>query len=88
MEYDIWNLESGVWNLEFGIWNLEFRNWNPEFGIWDFELIRGHVWLLSFYFQEWTNEFLTWNSSNYGDVERIHFAPDEIWVPDIALFNK
>ena len=40
------------------------------------------------YLQEWKNEFLTWNSSDYGDVNRVHFAPDEIWVPDIALFNK
>ncbi|XP_022803048.1 neuronal acetylcholine receptor subunit alpha-7-like [Stylophora pistillata] len=38
--------------------------------------------------QEWKNEFLTWNSSDYGDVDRVHFAPDEIWVPDIALFNN
>ncbi|KAL9967041.1 hypothetical protein ACROYT_G025198 [Oculina patagonica] len=38
--------------------------------------------------QEWVNEFLTWNASDYGDVDRIHFAPDEIWVPDIALFNN
>ncbi|KAL9951243.1 hypothetical protein ACROYT_G043869 [Oculina patagonica] len=38
--------------------------------------------------QEWRNDFLMWNASEYGDVERIHFAPDEIWVPDIALFNN
>ena len=41
-----------------------------------------------FYSQDWTNEFLTWNASDYGDVERVHFAPEEIWVPDIALLNK
>ncbi|KAJ7372920.1 hypothetical protein OS493_015375 [Desmophyllum pertusum] len=38
--------------------------------------------------QEWKNEFLTWNASEYGYVQRIHFAPHEIWVPDIALFNN
>lgn len=38
--------------------------------------------------QKWDNEFLTWNSSDYGDVDRVHFAPSEIWVPDIALFNN
>ncbi|XP_078376550.1 neuronal acetylcholine receptor subunit alpha-3-like isoform X2 [Oculina patagonica] len=37
---------------------------------------------------EWQNEFLTWNASDYGDLERVHFAPEEIWVPDIALFNN
>lgn len=38
--------------------------------------------------QDWKNEFLTWNISDYGDVDRVHFGPDEIWVPDIALFNN
>ena len=47
-----------------------------------------NVLVLSLYFQAWTNEFLTWDPSEYGDVEGIYFTPDEIWVPDIALFNK
>lgn len=38
--------------------------------------------------QRWDNEFLTWNISDYGDVDRVHFEPREIWVPDIALFNN
>ena len=38
--------------------------------------------------QSWRNEFLTWNSSKYGDLQRVHFSPEEIWVPDTALFNK
>ena len=38
--------------------------------------------------QAWDNEFLTWNINDYGGLDRIHFAPDEIWVPDIALCNK
>ena len=46
------------------------------------------MFYFSRYLQEWRNEFLTWNASEYGDLERVHFAPDEIWVPDIALFNK
>ena len=62
---------------------MEFRNW-----VWEFELIRVNLWLLSFHLQDWDNEFLTWDASKYGDVDRVHFAPDEIWVPDIALYNK
>lgn len=38
--------------------------------------------------QEWKNEFLTWNASDYGGVDRVHFSPLEIWAPDIALFNN
>ena len=38
--------------------------------------------------QQWKNDFLTWNASDYDNIQYIHFSPDEIWVPDIALFNK
>lgn len=38
--------------------------------------------------QNWNNEFLTWNASQYDDVDRVHFDPSEIWVPDLALFNN
>lgn len=38
--------------------------------------------------QQWNNEFLQWNASEYGDTTRVHFAPKEIWVPDIALYNN
>ena len=44
--------------------------------------------IFPFHLQQWKNEFLSWEASKYGDVSRIHFAPNEIWVPDIALFNK
>lgn len=44
--------------------------------------------IFPFYLQQWPNEFLSWDASKYGDISRIHFAPNEIWVPDIALFNK
>ncbi|XP_015749403.1 PREDICTED: neuronal acetylcholine receptor subunit beta-3-like, partial [Acropora digitifera] len=38
--------------------------------------------------QRWKNEFLMWNASKYGDTDSVNFAPEEIWVPDIALYNK
>lgn len=38
--------------------------------------------------QTWTNEFLTWNKNNFGGFDRVQFLPDEIWVPDISLFNN
>ncbi|XP_068676875.1 neuronal acetylcholine receptor subunit alpha-7-like [Montipora foliosa] len=38
--------------------------------------------------QQWNNEFLQWNASEYGDTARVHFSPKEIWVPDIALYNN
>lgn len=38
--------------------------------------------------QTWRNEFLVWKSNDFGGVSRVQFVPDEIWVPDISLFNK
>ncbi|XP_015749407.1 PREDICTED: neuronal acetylcholine receptor subunit alpha-7-like [Acropora digitifera] len=34
------------------------------------------------------NEFLQWNTSDYEGIDRVHFSPTEIWVPDIALYNN
>ncbi|KAL9951289.1 hypothetical protein ACROYT_G043927 [Oculina patagonica] len=48
------------------------------------QLIVLDTWVI----QDWKNAFLTWNASEYGGVERVHFSPREIWVPDIALFNN
>ena len=40
------------------------------------------------FFQTWTNEFLQWNASEFGNENTIHFWPDEVWTPDISLLNK
>lgn len=44
--------------------------------------------LFNFFSQQWKNEFLMWNARKYGDTDSVNFAPEEIWVPDIALYNK
>ncbi|XP_073230148.1 neuronal acetylcholine receptor subunit alpha-7-like [Porites lutea] len=38
--------------------------------------------------QTWTNEFLQWNASEFGNENTIHFWPDEVWTPDISLLNN
>ncbi|KAL9951290.1 hypothetical protein ACROYT_G043928 [Oculina patagonica] len=38
--------------------------------------------------QHWKNEFLVWEPNDFGGVSRVQFVPDEIWVPDISLFNN
>lgn len=58
-----------------------FQNWGFIYSI----KANGFVVLV---LQHWTNEFLQWDSSDYGGVDRVHFSPNEIWVPDIALYNK
>nr|XP_006815210.1 PREDICTED: neuronal acetylcholine receptor subunit alpha-9-like [Saccoglossus kowalevskii] len=35
----------------------------------------------------WKDEYLTWDSSLYGNVERIVLPSSEIWIPDIKQYN-
>ena len=35
----------------------------------------------------WTDEHLSWNKSVYN-VSQLHFSEDELWRPDIMLYNK
>jgi len=36
----------------------------------------------------WKDEFLSWNSSEYEGLKTIHFGLNDIWRPDIELYNS
>lgn len=36
----------------------------------------------------WTDEYLAWNQSDYEGLDQIHFGSEEIWKPDILLYNS
>jgi len=36
----------------------------------------------------WTDEFLRWEPSEYENLTQIHFGAEEIWRPDIQLYNN
>eukprot|EP00095_Tigriopus_kingsejongensis_P007928 maker-scaffold169_size292178-snap-gene-0.11 protein:Tk07928 transcript:maker-scaffold169_size292178-snap-gene-0.11-mRNA-1 annotation:"neuronal acetylcholine receptor subunit alpha-2 precursor" len=36
----------------------------------------------------WRDEFLVWNPSEHGNLTQLHFAVEEIWKPDIFLYNS
>ncbi|XP_061172436.1 neuronal acetylcholine receptor subunit alpha-6-like [Saccostrea echinata] len=36
----------------------------------------------------WKDEFLTWNSSPYEDLESLVVDPSSIWTPDINIFGR
>ncbi|XP_023236992.1 acetylcholine receptor subunit alpha-like 1 [Centruroides sculpturatus] len=38
--------------------------------------------------QVWQDYKLRWNPSEYGGVEMIHVPAEDIWLPDIVLFNN
>ena len=40
------------------------------------------------FLQSWIDPKLSWHPSNYDGVEMIHVPAEQIWQPDIVLFNK
>jgi len=36
----------------------------------------------------WTDQYLTWNPKLYAGVDQIHLGGEEIWKPDIHLYNN
>ena len=38
--------------------------------------------------QEWESEFVSWNPSDYGQLENIYVDPDLVWHPNIEVENR
>ena len=38
--------------------------------------------------QEWHDYKLKWIPAEYGGVDRLYVPSEEIWLPDIVLYNK
>ena len=38
--------------------------------------------------QEWTDEVLQWDPEDYGGHNVLVLPAEEIWVPDLYIFNK
>ncbi|XP_045570145.1 LOW QUALITY PROTEIN: neuronal acetylcholine receptor subunit alpha-7 [Salmo salar] len=36
----------------------------------------------------WTDTYLSWNPENYPGVQNLRFPSNQIWVPDILLYNS
>ncbi|XP_047740815.1 neuronal acetylcholine receptor subunit alpha-4 isoform X2 [Hyalella azteca] len=37
---------------------------------------------------EWADPRLTWDVAQFPDVDRIAFRPDDVWRPDLKLYNR
>ena len=37
---------------------------------------------------EWYDQYLSWNASEYGDLDLYFFPQDDVWKPDVALRNS
>jgi len=38
--------------------------------------------------QEWSDYKLKWDPSEYGGIEDINLPAEQIWLPDIVLYNR
>ena len=38
--------------------------------------------------QEWTDYKLKWDPDEYGGITKLHVPADDIWLPDLVLYNK
>ncbi|XP_053630078.1 neuronal acetylcholine receptor subunit alpha-7 isoform X1 [Cherax quadricarinatus] len=36
----------------------------------------------------WVDEYLTWEPKNYLNIDRLHFNDEDIWMPDITVYNS
>ncbi|XP_053574297.1 acetylcholine receptor subunit epsilon [Bombina bombina] len=48
------------------------------------ETLTTNVWVQL----EWTDYRLTWNASDYEDIDIVRVPPDMVWLPDIGLENN
>jgi len=37
--------------------------------------------------QSWRDDRLTWDPTDFGDVEYLRFSADRLWKPDLRLYN-
>lgn len=40
------------------------------------------------FFQQWYDHYLQWNQSEYPGVKNLRFSSDQVWTPDILLYNR
>lgn len=39
-------------------------------------------------FQQWYDYKLTWDPEKWNNIKKLHIPSDQIWIPDILLYNK
>ncbi|RVE70062.1 hypothetical protein OJAV_G00083490 [Oryzias javanicus] len=70
------------------------QNWNHTtdvsmdmvmYGILDvdekFQTVTSHVWIET----QWTNEFLTWNPSDFCGIDKLTIPKSLVWIPDVDI---
>ncbi|XP_076238727.1 nicotinic acetylcholine receptor alpha9 subunit isoform X2 [Calliopsis andreniformis] len=55
---------------------LEFDEWNSKMIL--------HSWMTLI----WTDAHLTWSPSDFDGINYIHIKSDDIWLPDLSVYNS
>ncbi|EJW69880.1 acetylcholine receptor protein alpha 1, partial [Wuchereria bancrofti] len=48
------------------------------------QILTTNLWLE----MQWNDSKLTWDPSKYGGITTLHIPSDQIWTPDLVLYNK
>ena len=48
------------------------------------QIMTTNVWLE----QQWFDHKLSWDPESYKGVEKLYVPSNEIWLPDIVLYNR
>jgi len=64
--------------LRFGVSLLE---------VLDLQEDLGHISIKAWLRMVWKDEYLSWNPNKNGGITKMFFTPDQIWTPDMTLFN-
>ncbi|XP_035665568.1 neuronal acetylcholine receptor subunit alpha-10-like [Branchiostoma floridae] len=70
--------DSSLVTVEFDIGLRQILDLNEQD-----EILQTLVWMRLY----WKDEFLNWNVSDYGGLQKTSFPSSEIWRPDIFLLN-
>jgi len=64
--------------LEFGVNLVDFHVLEKE------DAVESYVWLR----QDWADPRLKWDPKDYGGVELIRLDAEDVWKPDVTLYNS
>ncbi|XP_034030634.1 neuronal acetylcholine receptor subunit alpha-7-like [Thalassophryne amazonica] len=48
------------------------------------QILTTNAWLQ----MQWYDHYLQWNQTEYPGVKNLRFTPDQVWTPDILLYNS
>ncbi|KAK6059093.1 hypothetical protein COOONC_03275 [Cooperia oncophora] len=48
------------------------------------QVLTTNLWLE----MQWFDYKLSWEPTRWGGIKKLHIPSDQIWIPDILLYNK